>query len=106
MRNVLKGAARSIVITTIVDRVIRGAGGIVVSTAVDLTYHVADGTSLGQVVTTQFIAQEVVRSAVSTMGLIAAVPITTGLAAVTLTRFREPPGTMMPMTVSSPHPDA
>lgn len=40
-------------------------------------------SSIGQVVTTQLIAQEIVRSAVATLGLIAAVPITTALAAAT-----------------------
>jgi len=44
---------------------------------------VANNDSLGQVVTDQIIAQEIVRSAVATLGLIAAVPITTALAALT-----------------------
>jgi uncharacterized membrane protein len=43
---------------------------------------VAGNDSLGDVVTDQVIAQEIVRSAVATLGLIAAVPITTALAAV------------------------
>lgn len=42
---------------------------------------VANSDSLGGVVTDQIIAQEIVRSAVATLGLIAAVPITTALAA-------------------------
>lgn len=42
---------------------------------------VASNDSLGGVLTDQLIAQEIVRSAVATLGLIAAVPITTGLAA-------------------------
>jgi uncharacterized membrane protein len=41
----------------------------------------AGNAPLGQVLTTQMLAQEIVRSAVGTMGLIAAVPITTALAA-------------------------
>jgi uncharacterized membrane protein len=45
---------------------------------------VAADSSLGGVVTDQVIAQEIVRSAVATLGLIAAVPITTGLAALSL----------------------
>jgi uncharacterized membrane protein len=45
---------------------------------------VATNDSIGGVVTDQLIAQEVVRSVVGTLGLIAAVPITTGLAAATL----------------------
>jgi uncharacterized membrane protein len=44
---------------------------------------VAGSDSLGGVVTDQVIAQEIVRSAVATLGLIAAVPVTTGLAALT-----------------------
>lgn len=45
---------------------------------------VAASDPLGDVVTDQVIAQEVVRSVVATLGLVAAVPITTGLAAWTL----------------------
>ncbi|MEP7740205.1 YibE/F family protein [Nocardioides sp. 31GB23] len=45
---------------------------------------VANTESLGSVVTDQIIAQEVVRSVVATLGLVAAVPLTTGLAAVVL----------------------
>lgn len=41
----------------------------------------ADNPSLADVVTTQFISQEIVRSIVATLGLIAAVPMTTALAA-------------------------
>lgn len=44
---------------------------------------IANNDSLGAVVTDQVIAQEVVRSAVATLGLVAAVPLTTGLAALT-----------------------
>jgi uncharacterized membrane protein len=43
---------------------------------------VAGGRPAGQVVTTELIAQEIVRSAVGTIGLVASVPITTGLAAL------------------------
>ena len=43
---------------------------------------VADHNSFGGVVSTQLISQELVRSAVATLGLIAAVPITTALATV------------------------
>ncbi|ANH38026.1 YibE/F-like protein [Nocardioides dokdonensis FR1436] len=45
---------------------------------------VANTESFGGVVTDQIIAQEVVRSVVATLGLVAAVPLTTGLAAVVL----------------------
>ncbi|WP_204164731.1 YibE/F family protein [Nocardioides daejeonensis] len=47
-----------------------------------LVLIVANNSSLSDVVTTQLIAQEVVRSAVATIGLIAAVPLTTALAAL------------------------
>lgn len=43
---------------------------------------VAAGRAVTETLTSEFLAQEIVRSAVATMGLIAAVPITTALAAV------------------------
>jgi uncharacterized membrane protein len=43
---------------------------------------VANSGSVGGVLTDQIIAQEIVRSVVATLGLIAAVPITTALAAL------------------------
>ncbi|MFD2763603.1 YibE/F family protein [Micromonospora eburnea] len=43
---------------------------------------VADSRPLSQILTSEFLAQEIVRSIVATLGLIAAVPLTTGLAAV------------------------
>ncbi|MFT4299303.1 MAG: YibE/F family protein [Aeromicrobium sp.] len=49
---------------------------------------VADNSSVADVITHQFIAQEIVRSVVATLGLIAAVPITTALAAYAATRSR------------------
>lgn len=54
---------------------------------------VASNNSLGGVVTDQVIAQEIVRSAVATLGLIAAVPMTTALAALTASRTagQQPP---------------
>jgi uncharacterized membrane protein len=51
---------------------------------------VAGGESLSGAVTDQVIAQEIARSAVGTLGLIAAVPVTTLLAAWTQHRLREP----------------
>ncbi|MGW1056907.1 YibE/F family protein [Micromonospora rubida] len=42
----------------------------------------ADSRPVTEILTTEFMAQEIVRSAVATLGLIAAVPLTTGLAAV------------------------
>lgn len=50
----------------------------------------ANNSSLGNVVTTQVVAQEIVRSVVATLGLIAAVPITTALAAATARRTIQP----------------
>jgi uncharacterized membrane protein len=47
---------------------------------------IAGDQSLGDVVTDQIIAQELVRSAVATIGLVAAVPITTALGAATARR--------------------
>jgi uncharacterized membrane protein len=47
-----------------------------------LVLIVAGGQSTGTVLTSEFIAQEIVRSVVATIGLVAAVPLTTGLAAV------------------------
>jgi uncharacterized membrane protein len=46
-----------------------------------LVLLVADNGSLTAVVPTQVVAQEIVRSSVATIGLIAAVPLTTALAA-------------------------
>lgn len=51
---------------------------------------VAGSQSFGDVVTDQIIAQEIVRSAVATIGLVAAVPLTTALGAATARREREP----------------
>ncbi|MFC8848758.1 MULTISPECIES: YibE/F family protein [unclassified Micromonospora] len=42
----------------------------------------ADSRPVTEILTSEFLAQEIVRSAVATLGLIAAVPLTTGLAAV------------------------
>lgn len=51
-----------------------------------LVLIVADNGGLGSVVTNQVLAQEIVRSLVATLGLIAAVPVTTGLAALAARR--------------------
>ncbi|HWS32136.1 MAG TPA: YibE/F family protein [Actinoplanes sp.] len=50
----------------------------------------AGNTPVGEVMTTQLIAQELVRSAVGTIGLVAAVPITTALAALMAARRHRP----------------
>ncbi|TCB99604.1 YibE/F family protein [Micromonospora zingiberis] len=48
----------------------------------------ADSRALGQIVTSEFLAQEIVRSVVATLGLIAAVPLTTALATLVTTAGR------------------
>jgi uncharacterized membrane protein len=48
------------------------------------------GRDLGELLTSEFIAQEIVRSAVGTVGLVAAVPITTALAVLVADRRRRP----------------
>lgn len=53
---------------------------------------VANDGTLGGMLTTQALSQEIVRSAVATLGLIAAVPVTTALAAVLTTRMSEVSG--------------
>ncbi|GAA1635341.1 YibE/F family protein [Actinoplanes couchii] len=50
----------------------------------------AGNTPVGEVLTTQLIAEELVRSAVGTIGLVAAVPITTALAAWYMARHHRP----------------
>ncbi|MCO1597591.1 YibE/F family protein [Micromonospora sp. RHAY321] len=50
----------------------------------------ADSRSVSQILTSEFLAQEIVRSAVATLGLIAAVPLTTALAALVTTAGRNP----------------
>lgn len=51
-----------------------------------LVLIVANNPTIGAVVTDQVLAQEIVRSAVATLGLIAAVPVTTALAAAVAAR--------------------
>ncbi len=55
-------------------------------------------TPIGELLTGQLIAQELVRSAVGTIGLIAAVPITTALAALVATRTSAPAPPAEPVT--------
>ena len=52
---------------------------------------IAGGRGVGEVLTTEFIAQEIVRSVVGTLGLVAAVPVTTALAAFVATAAHRPP---------------
>ncbi|SNT59432.1 YibE/F-like protein [Asanoa hainanensis] len=52
---------------------------------------IAGGTGVREVLTAEFIAQEIVRSIVGTLGLVAAVPITTALAAFVATAGNRPP---------------
>ena len=51
---------------------------------------ISGGRGVTEVLTSEFMAQEIVRSAVATLGLIAAVPITTGLAAIVTAESRRP----------------
>lgn len=53
---------------------------------------VADSRPVSEILTSEFLAQEIVRSAVATLGLIAAVPLTTGLAAIVTTAGRRSHG--------------
>jgi uncharacterized membrane protein len=57
---------------------------------------IADGRDVTEILTSEFLAQEIVRSAVATLGLIAAVPITTALAALVTTAGRHPTGPRKP----------
>ncbi len=61
------------------------------------------GQTAGDVVTTEAIAQEIVRSAVATVGLVAAVPLTTMLAAFVAATVRGGPAAPTP---GAPAPDA
>ncbi|MFI6261808.1 YibE/F family protein [Micromonospora sp. NPDC051006] len=51
----------------------------------------ADSRGVSQILTSEFLAQEIVRSAVATLGLIAAVPLTTALAALVTTAGHDGP---------------
>ena len=62
---------------------------------------VADSRPVSEILTSEFLAQEIVRSAVATLGLIAAVPLTTALAAVVATAGRHGPAA----EASPPPPD-
>ena len=70
----------------------------------------ADSRALGQIVTSEFLAQEIVRSVVATLGLIAAVPLTTALATVVTTAGRRrtganaAPGAPDDVAVAKPRP--
>jgi uncharacterized membrane protein len=55
-----------------------------------LVLVVADNDSFADVLTAQFVAQEMVRSAVATLGLVAAVPLTTFLATLAVRRAPGP----------------
>jgi uncharacterized membrane protein len=65
---------------------------------------VAGGSGVGQTLTSQFLAQEIVRSAVGTLGLIAAVPITTALAAIVTTGRQQPDPTEPTAMQTRPRP--
>ncbi|GGO04459.1 YibE/F family protein [Micromonospora parathelypteridis] len=65
----------------------------------------ADSRPVGQLLTSEFLAQEIVRSAVATLGLIAAVPLTTGLAAVVTAAGRTAATPSADGPASRPQPD-
>jgi uncharacterized membrane protein len=75
-------------IASVVNTIVLAYAG---STLPLLLLIVADNSSFTGVVTTQLVAQEVARSAVATLGLVAAVPITTLLAAFVIRRGRPAP---------------
>jgi uncharacterized membrane protein len=66
----------------------------------------AGGTPVGELLTGELIAQELVRSAVGTIGLITAVPLTTALAALLAARHRPapPPPARPPASPPAPPP--
>ena len=66
-------------ITSVINTIVLAYAGASLPTLLLLT---AGGAPLGEMLTTEFLAQEIVRSIVGTIGLIAAVPITTALAAL------------------------
>lgn len=66
-------------ITSVINTIVLAYAGASLPTLLLLT---AGGAPLGEMLTNEFLAQEIVRSAVGTIGLIAAVPITTALAAL------------------------
>jgi uncharacterized membrane protein len=57
-----------------------------------LLYYSISGVGLGGILTTQVIAQEIVRTLVGSIGIVAAVPITTAVAAAVV--IREPAATI------------
>ncbi|WP_027659948.1 YibE/F family protein [Salinispora fenicalii] len=64
----------------------------------------ADSRPVSQILTSEFLAQEIVRSAVATLGLIAAVPLTTGLAAIVTTAGRHAEKQLGGNTAAAPPP--
>ncbi|ABP52929.1 YibE/F family protein [Salinispora tropica] len=64
----------------------------------------ADSRPVSQILTSEFLAQEIVRSAVATLGLIAAVPLTTGLAAIVTTAGRNAVGGSGRSATAAPPP--
>ncbi|MEV0459008.1 YibE/F family protein [Catellatospora methionotrophica] len=66
-------------ITSVINTIVLAYAGASLPTLLLLT---AGGAPLGEMLTNEFLAQEIVRSVVGTIGLISAVPITTALAAM------------------------
>jgi uncharacterized membrane protein len=72
-----------------------------------LLLFAAGGTPVNELLTGQLVAQELVRSAVGTIGLIAAVPLTTALAALVAARHRDDspaPGPAVAPAPAGPRP--
>ncbi|GAA1406218.1 YibE/F family protein [Catellatospora coxensis] len=70
-------------ITSVINTIVLAYAGASLPTLLLLT---AGGAPLGEMLTNEFLAQEIVRSVVGTIGLISAVPITTALAALVSSR--------------------
>lgn len=69
-----------------------------------LLYSSISGVGLGSILTSQPVAQEIVRTLVGSVGLIAAVPITTALAAVISVQQRLPSRAQSPNTAKRERP--
>lgn len=75
-------------ITSVINTIVLAYAGASLPVLLLLT---AGGAPLGQMVTSEWLTQEIVRSAVGTLGLIAAVPITTALTALAARNTINPP---------------
>ena len=71
-------------IASVVNTIVLAYAGSALPLLILIVASTGPDGSLTSVVTDQIIAQEIVRSVVATLGLVAAVPLTTGLAALTM----------------------